>query len=345
MSVLMEKVNRMENKAGISEIFLTENQKERLETLLPFHVTNEESYLLKVKELLGFVLENILFTESIHRQNIEEFKKGESHILVIRNFPIEKNLPPTPYTGYCNLEALPLSTAISFAVMGLLEVNPITYKGENDGYLVRHVSPSVAAVSDVSSHGSKIAFGMHVDNPDLPLVTEPVKDLSGCPEYLSLHSLRANASVPTKVMLLDHILNSLSEESLEELQKPQFIIKRPDSFVGMNVKSDLLPIISYSKEIGFISRYDKQNVEGSTESARAALKEFQAIIDTGNNINEFILNPGDYVIFRNQKTLHAREGFTPNFNGIDRWLIRLFGIEDANRGIPVSNGTPYVLKA
>ncbi len=345
LNVTMTKTNKPGNTRGVNEIYLSEEQKEKLQTLLPFHTTNDESYFLKVKNLLGFILEQILFADSTHKQKVEEFKNGENHILVVRNFPIEKNLPPTPYTGYCRLDDLPLSTALSFAMMGVLEVNPITYKGENDGYIVRHVSPSVAAISDVSSHGSKIEFGMHVDNPDLPLITEPVNDLSGCPEYLSLHSLRTNVSVPTKVMLLDDVIKYLSKGSLEELQKAQFVIKRPDSFVGMNVKTDLLPILSYSQELGFISRYDKQNVEGHTDLAQAALKEFQSIIDSSDKINKFVLQPGDYVIFRNQKTLHSREGFTPNFNGIDRWMIRLFGIKDLNRGIPAQNEKPYVLKA
>ncbi|WP_180229561.1 TauD/TfdA family dioxygenase, partial [Bacillus pseudomycoides] len=215
----------------------------------------------------------------------------------------------------------------------------------NDNRIVRHVSPSISAVSDISSHGSKIAFGMHVDNPDLPLSTEQLNDLSGCPEYLALHSLRYNPSVPTKVMLLDDVLKHLSSEVIEELQKPQFEIKRPDSFVGMNVTGDYLPVLSRCESLGFISRYDKQNVIGKNEKATQALIAFQNVIENSDDINEFILEPGDYVIFRNQKTLHARDGFVPEFNGIDRWMIRMFGLNNLNRGIPVKNNVPYILEA
>lgn len=56
------------------------------------------------------------------------------------------------------------------------------------------------------------------------------------------------------------------------------------------------------------------------------------------------LDKGDFVIFKNQKTLHARRKFTPKFDGKDRWLMRMFGLNDVSRLQAISNDLPYVCK-
>jgi hypothetical protein len=51
------------------------------------------------------------------------------------------------------------------------------------------------------------------------------------------------------------------------------------------------------------------------------------------------------LIFKNQQTFHARDAFTPRFDGLDRWMIRVFGIRDMGRTTPVHPDQPYIVRA
>jgi L-asparagine oxygenase len=51
------------------------------------------------------------------------------------------------------------------------------------------------------------------------------------------------------------------------------------------------------------------------------------------------------LIFKNQRVTHSRESFAPRFDGADRWLLRLFGINDLKRTVPVNKEKPYCVAA
>lgn len=82
-------------------------------------------------------------------------------------------------------------------------IYPAAYENENDGRLFRHVVPAIAKRDEISSHGSRRKFGFHVDNPDLPLLPEPIASLSGCPEFLSLLAVRADHQVQSDISFVD----------------------------------------------------------------------------------------------------------------------------------------------
>ena len=113
---------------------------------------------------------------------ISSFSKNNiCDALIIRGLPIDELLPSSPYCGYLPPNELPLVNSIHIGIYQLMGVEPISYKSENSGNLFRHVVPANNGINDKSSHGSKHTFGMHVDNPDLPLVTEAISKKSGCP--------------------------------------------------------------------------------------------------------------------------------------------------------------------
>ena len=77
-------------------------------------------------------------------------------------------LPDTPYSGILSNRDIIEPVLFTTAVHALLKLHPVVYEGENDGRIVRNVVPAKKSASAVSSHGSLVAFGGHVDNPDLP---------------------------------------------------------------------------------------------------------------------------------------------------------------------------------
>src|SRR5438045_3698492 len=109
--------------------------------------------------------------------------------LIIRNCPRDRDIPPTPYSGVLSPKSTPVACLVSLSMHSLLGINPVVYEGENDGRLFRHVIPARASGTQKSSHGSKLRFSYHVDNPDLPLSAENVDSVSCCPEYLSFFGM------------------------------------------------------------------------------------------------------------------------------------------------------------
>ncbi len=260
--------------------------------------------------------------------------------LILRNCLLDRTLPPTPYGGQLSSVQTPVSYQVNLALYQLIGVQPVVYEGENDGNLFRHVVPSRLATQTRSSHGSRIRFGYHVDNPDLPLLEEPVGSLSACPEYLSLFGMRCDSRVTTTLVLIDQVLERLNEDVVNALAQPKFTIRRPASF-GVPRETHGLPLIVAGKAGKWLCRFDTENTFAVDSESVAAIKALRAVLEKRDLDIALLLLPGDFLIFKNQRTLHARDAFVPLDDGVDRWMLRLFGMSDLSRTRPALSGRSF----
>lgn len=265
---------------------------------------------------------------------IDETLFGSNPAIVIHGLPIDDELPATPPEGQLDPVLISRSLAIIIGFYRLIGLNFISYPGENENKLIRHVVPNLRSIDELSSHGSKRTFSMHVDNPHLPLIGEnnPNSELY-CPEFLCLLSLRAKRDVTTNIVFLNDIISILPKSDLDILMKPLYKLKFPDSF-GNKISERLHSVIYKDTKGEYRSRFDVQNVLGTNNAAMDALKIFDAIAHSECIAHRVCLLPGDLLIFNNQKLVHSRDGFTPRGNGMDRWLVRLFGVEKENNSQP-----------
>lgn len=143
--------------------------------------------------------------------------------------------------------------------------------------------------------------------------------------YLKLTISEIQKNVFTSILLLDDVLKRLSDNDIETLTKPNFIIKRPDSFESNEPFVYDLPLLC---EVNgkFYSRFDYHNVTSNDKNSLEVLEKLRKITLDENLWKKLCLRPGQMVIFNNQRTLHTRNKFTPTFDGNDRWLLRLFGV-------------------
>lgn len=257
----------------------------------------------------------------------------QTPVMVIRGMPLSANLPPTPtVNGEVDDPSLNLNYLIDFGLYGVSGIAPVAYAGENNNKLIRHVVPNEQAISEVSSQGSRFAFGMHVDNPHLPLDNEEIKgSLSGCPSFLLLHCLRSNVTVPTKVLFLDEAAAKLPKFVIQGLKKPIFDVLKPDSFGENQEIVSPLCLLGHTNNGYMLSRMDKKFARANTEEAQFYFDIFLSAIEDESLHHKIVLTPGDLVILHNQRTLHARDAFQPRFNGVDRWLTRLYGLTERSR--------------
>jgi hypothetical protein len=325
---MLEAKARTQECAQINEIHISYDSAKEIKKSLSSMKLKDDSSWLDTKLWLGNVLKYNLPKSTL--ESIVDFKKNDHKCaLIIRGLPIDNDLCATPYKGYLEASVTPLASACHIDIYQLANIEPVSYKTENNGFLFRHVVPSLTGRNEKSSHGSTHTFGHHVDNPDLPLTSEVVTEKSGCPEFLSLMALRSDLSVRSNFLLIDELLARLSKGVIAELTKPQFTISRPDSF-GQTV-STVLPLLTYDSNNVAYCRYDKENTTPRTEKAAAALVMLEAQLAEKTLQNHIVYQPGDLLIIKNQRTLHSREGFSPRDDGADRWLTRLFGMHSLDR--------------
>lgn len=325
----------------IQEIYIPYDSAQRLKSAFSHLRMSDDSAWLNSKEWLGSTVKHSLPNNIV--ETIEDFTRSEQQsALIIRGLPVDADLCSTPYQGYLPPSQTPLVSACHIGIYQLAKIEPIAYKTENNGFLFRHVVPSMHSRNEKSSHGSTHTFGHHVDNPDLPLLSENISQKSGCPEYLSLMALRTDLRVRSNFMLLDDILSNLSQGVIEALSLPQFQIARPDSF-GQDIRT-VLPLLTYDKSGIALCRYDKENTTPLNEQAAAALVMLDAQLKETRLQNSITYQPGDLLIIKNQRLLHSREGFSPRDDGTDRWLMRLFGMKSLSRLVQAYSDVKHIGK-
>ncbi|WP_444919010.1 hypothetical protein [Microbulbifer sp. JMSA003] len=256
------------------------------------------------------------------------FWRPDTVALHVSGLSIDEHIPNTPYDGKADLSKIAQCVGNSIGLHDFIGLHPVVYYGENDGQLVRNVVPHRGATDDVSSHGSKKTFGPHVDNPDLPLFNNYVRPSVISPDTLSLYCVRQDPSVSTDLVLLDDVLSLLDNHTVEVLMMPIFKIKRPDSFTTGN-KNNVIeqkPILEKDNYGNYVSRFDAHRVFSDYDVGNSAIEAFTRASLCDDVINNFYMKPGELLLFKNKRVLHSRKGFTPRFDGKDRWLIRVFGL-------------------
>ncbi|AMB87520.1 taurine catabolism dioxygenase TauD [Pseudomonas agarici] len=327
----------------LPEIHISFTEHQQLnEALAPFAITDSTSGIASMPALAR-LLEGVLDAEK--RQALRAFPRSGDVALIVRGLPVDPQLPATPYAAEPGIEQVPVLAGAILSVLAMLETHPVAYEGESDTTVFRHVSPKQKYQTTTSSFGSRLGLGMHVDNPHLPLTCEPVSDLSACPEYLSLTGLRCELDVPTRIVAIHDVLDRLPGFVEQELQQPHFAIRRPDSFGKQGNVLENVPLLYRTESGGLYCRYNKASATATTAHADVALQLFDAAASHPDVIRHILLQPGDMLIFKNQQTLHARDGFTPRYDGRDRWLIRVFGVDDPARMVPLDPTLPFIVRA
>ncbi len=306
----------------VQEFEISYEMREDLRNRLPKITDESEIEDLNVQKECGDVVRAVLGEQL---SNAIRYAVEHQCAAIIRNLPIDHDLPATPTESRIGVDRITCSVASNVGLHNLVSSSIASYLGENNDKALRHVIPHIKSAHEKSSHGSLLSFGMHVDNPHLPLSPEKDNSTAQCPRYLALMALRCDISVPTKVVFLDDVLGKLPEYVVSILKKPIYKLKWPDSF-GEIYSEKPGPVLATDKDGICYSRFDKQNVIPLSEEAELSFSIFQAVAESEGLVKKVVLLPGDLIIFDNQRMVHARDGFSPKMNGCDRWLIRLFGI-------------------
>lgn len=249
--------------------------------------------------------------------------------LVLENFPIDEELPPTPADGQRSQQK---KTFISEAcVLGVAQMlgQPVGYYDEKKGEVIQILCPVRKEACSTSSESSEIELGFHTDfnfdkdNPDTPFNR-------GNADYIVLMCLRGAQNSDACTLYADarDICRQLTPAQLIAMRRPLFQFAASYSFTGTcgtnKIWSVPCPLIKGPDAFPEISIDLLCGVRALTDEAEEILGTLREVCGRPGVAQSVCLGPGQLLLIDNRKGAHARTPFVAHYDGYDRWLQRVY---------------------
>ncbi len=292
---------------------LTDNERETFSSFVEGQSVDPYRDYLSVQEKSGKILEEILSPDL--KDNLRSFGSRGRSIFFLQNCPTigsGKIMPPTPPLAPPSSQRSESKDNVSeyfmLGISGLLKAEPYLIENVRDGTVINQIIPTNAHSN--SGSGYKVPFGLH---------NEVVHETK-VPDFFLLLALRGNPLAKTTYCFLDDIISVLPSQILEELKKPNFLMKSGDAAIFKEAKEFRCPIITTDKSGVQNIRLNTApgRCEGLTDEAKIALKYLNECLSRDVPIHGVALKDGEMLIVENGTTLHGRT----EFEG-DRWVQRM----------------------
>ncbi|MEC6746822.1 TauD/TfdA family dioxygenase [Pseudomonas qingdaonensis] len=249
-------------------------------------------------------------------------------------------LPETPsaFAPVPEVAATIAARATAIVALAMLNAQTVSYGSENDGHLF--VNLVVLPGDGDFATKSKSDMRGHTDGVYFPIrgqVHELEERFAPSPDFVCLSGLRNPDGVSTTVMPLSSVLALLSPEDVEELTKPQYVL-RPQKTFRLGFKklfgSDskfLKPLagvqLLFEGDDGHWIRFSHSAAETEDDASPAgrAIRNFETACQ--GCVNSIVIAPGDVVIVNNRIGLHGRSEVGGEAGGTSRWLLRTYGLD------------------
>lgn len=251
-------------------------------------------------------------------------------LLIQTGLNLSSMLPPTPPNNLHHFgEETKIARIQAICVSALAEM--VAYEAEGHGRLFQDIVPTQSMAHLQTSMGSA-ELEIHTEQAFSPLR----------PDYLSLACLRGDSAAFTYVMPVGAMLSQLSDSEQAFLKTPQWTCDVDlsfklygTSFIPEDEVVDPLrwetrgpmPILSGAQDPQLV--FDQDLMTGVNEESEALVKKLVEIYYQKRHAHVFY--PGDIMIIDNNRAVHGRSGFSPRYDGHDRFLVRCFGVKDIGR--------------
>lgn len=257
----------------------------------------------------------------IRRQLIEFSQKSNvDGVLMLRNFPLDRGLPPTPTkTGEKWRKPTRASELWLCAVAAALG-EPVGYLQEKQGRIFQDVYPTSVNADKLSSESSSILLDFHTEIAFHPFM----------PDYILLYGLRQDPLKEARTIFssVRRIFNLLTPGDRDTLFLDLFRTGVDYSFGNFEEKQGAGPLVSvlYGDRLDPFLRYDLDLMVGETPAARHALQVVRELVNKVKR--DAVIEPGSLLVLDNRRCVHARSHFTAFYDGRDRWLQRMAVVRD-----------------
>ena len=190
----------------------------------------------------------------------------------------------------------------------------VGYRPESGGALIQNVLPTKADQHRQTSTGSRDELESH---------TEQCMNTLTRPDYIALACLRGDPNAATFLLSAREIQAALPAEAITLLRESRYFTGVDASFVDGGVSDEVrgpMPVLSGSPTDPSIS-YDQDMMFSPSPVHQRALDLITDIWRAHRH--SVTLTPGELLIVDNSRAIHGRSAFRPQFDGGDRWLLRL----------------------
>lgn len=223
------------------------------------------------------------------------------------DLPVCEEVPPTAveYTSHIDKR-----TYQSESIIGAtsLELGSLFGYKETSKHVMYDIYPVRGYEESTSFVSSKKRLAFHTDGSAHPVIS---------PDYVVLYCIRNEPSAVNLIVDLDDLVARISPASLAALKTPSFRHLVSQAPVRHHVKPVLADVDGQ-----LTVTYDEENVTGVDRGADEVLQELNSLLhelarEVPNKTNSLL-------IMNNKQALHSRTGFTPKFDGFDRWVKGAF---------------------
>jgi L-asparagine oxygenase len=311
--------------SSIATIKFDDETKNRFTNLVKNKSSDPYQDYLLVQNQSSEILRKLI-SQDIQKEFEDFGKKGRSLIL-LQNCPFvgSQGLPETPKSFTKSADKDYVSEYFMLGMAGLMNAKPYIIENVRDSSVINQIIP--LDPKSISGSGSKLPFNLHNE-----VVHEPIT-----PDFFLLFCLRGSPLAKTNYCLLEDIIKFLPKQTLEELQKPNFIMQSGDKSVFKEAKEFRCPIISKDELGDFEIRLNTapNRCTGTTIEAKNALNYIFGCLKNNVAIHEIILSQGDTLLIDNKKSLHGRTAFDENYK-VDpkddtRWIQRMNLKKDSHK--------------
>lgn len=274
--------------------------KEEIEILLSLAKQIKNESIEHYKELSKYI------PERIRRRLEESWIDGHIHI----------SLPSMEHTHIKNIQGLFLSWISEL----------VSYEAECGGAIFQDIYPIKENERKQISTGSNVELEVHTEQAFS----------KWRPDYISLSCIRGASDAVTYLLDIKEIENGLSREDWNMLWLPLWTIGIDESFLSLSNNSHNIrgPMSILSELDGLV--FDKDLMKGLTENAENLIEKITRIYNEKRV--GYILQSGDILIIDNRRMIHGRSKFMPKYDGMDRWVIRCFGMRNLEKSKEVRKG-------
>lgn len=251
---------------------------------------------------------------------------------------VPSDLPDTPidFRPVPDVEGTVLARITTIACLAAIDSVSVSYGSENEGDLFVNlvVLPPGQGIFTDKSAGK---MSGHTDGVAFPLrgYHDPENDrIAPSPDFVCLSALRNPKPVPTTVMPLNSLIARLSQEHIEELQKPQYIIGSQLTFRDgmMSILGDELEVDDAKLLFPMNGNWWIRFSHSTTQVAAIGQKSAQEAMDALKNacaecVIAVPLQPGDIALVNNRIALHGRSEVGQEYGKQTRWLLRTYGLD------------------
>lgn len=269
------------------------------------------------------------------RAHLTDFRLLEpvSALCVISGYPIDDDgIGDTPEHWRSRVRPSPtLREEMLLILYGSLLGEPIAWATQQDGYLVHDILPIKGHENEQLGSGSEQVLWWHVE--------DAFHSYRG--DYLGMLCLRNPDEVATTFASLESV--ELDEKLWEKLFEPHYTIRPDESHLKknksdvreidrlleasyreierMNTRPDLIPIFNGDRMSPYIRLDPYFMGRPQDPEAQEAFDRLCAAVN--QNLEDLVLNGGDFCFVDNYKAVHGRRPFKARYDGKDRWLKRI----------------------